>query len=75
VDEISIEMEEPVLLPFAAKYLSSFTKATPLSERVMVRLAIGKPLAVEYQIEDVGHIIYYLAPKIQDDMEEDDMED
>jgi len=72
-DEISIEMNKSVALPFASKYLSSFTKATPLSHRVLLRLADGQPLAVEYLIEDIGHITYYLAPKIQDEeMEEDE---
>lgn len=65
-------MEEPVSLPFASKYLSTFTKATPLAERVKLRLAQAKPLAVEFQIEGMGKISYYLAPKIQDEeMEEE----
>ena len=71
-DDINIEMQAPVSLPFAAKYLSSFTKAAPLADRVLMRLADGQPLAVEYILADMGHITYYLAPKIQDeDMEED----
>ena len=67
-------MDEPVRLPFAAKYLCSFAKATPLADRIILRLALGQPLAVEYNIQDIGYIKYYLAPKIQEDeeMEEDD---
>ena len=65
-------MSEPVSLPFSAKYLSSFAKATPLSECVILRLALGQPVAVEYRIEEIGHIKYYLAPKIQEDQMEED---
>lgn len=25
------------------------------------------PLVVEYKIEDIGHVRYYLAPKIEDE--------
>lgn len=65
-------MEAPVSLPFASKYLSSFAKATPLSDRVLLRLADGQPLSVEFLMEDIGHITYYLAPKVQDEDMEDD---
>eukprot|EP00210_Caulerpa_lentillifera_P001915 g1842.t1 len=72
-DDVTIEMTEAVSAQFAAKYLSSFCKATPLSERVVLRLAPERPIAVQYHIEDMGHIIYYLAPKIED--EDEDMDD
>ena len=66
-------MESPVSLPFSAKYLHSFTKAAPLASRVILHLADEQPLAVEYTMHEIGHITYYLAPKIQDeDMDEDD---
>lgn len=64
-------MTEPVIQSFAAKYLNSFTKATPLAEKVLLSLAPGRPLSVEYHIDDMGHLLYYLAPKIDDE----DMED
>lgn len=73
---MNIEMTEPVSLQFAARYLTSFTKATPLSERVLLRLSPERPISVEYHIEDIGQIVYYLAPKVQDDdMDEDELDE
>lgn len=34
-EAVTIEMQEPVSLTFACKYLISFTKATPLSAQVI----------------------------------------
>jgi len=67
----SIELNEPVMLTFALRYLSSFTKATPLSPTVMICMSKELPVVVEYRIGDMGNISFYLAPKIEDeDMEE-----
>ena len=67
--EVSIELQEPVSLTFASRYLTFFTKATPLSASVTLSLKNGAPLVCEYKIEDFGFIRYYLAPKIEDDDE------
>lgn len=64
---IVIEMQEPVVLTFACRYLNAFTKATPLSNQVQLSMSADVPLVVEYRIADLGHIRYYLAPKIEDD--------
>lgn len=64
---ISIELGEPVNLTFALRYLNSFTKATPLSDQVVIRLSPQLPIVVQYVVVDVGYISYYLAPKIEDD--------
>lgn len=66
-EAVSIEMQEPVTLTFACQYLNSFTKATPLSAQVCLSMSADVPLVVEYQIPDLGHIRYYLAPKIEED--------
>ncbi|URE48113.1 hypothetical protein MUK42_14736 [Musa troglodytarum] len=65
-----IEMQEPVSLTFALRYMNSFTKATPLSETVTISLSSDLPVVVEYKIAEMGYIRFYLAPKIE---EEDDM--
>jgi len=65
-------MTEPVCSQFSARYLSSFCKATPVAEKVVLCMSPDRPIAVEYNIDDIGHITYYLAPKIEDaDMEEE----
>lgn len=66
-DAVTIEMQEPVSLTFACRYLNSFTKATPLSSQVQLSMSVDVPLVVEYKIGDIGHIRYYLAPKIEDE--------
>lgn len=66
-DAVTIEMQEPVTLTFACRYLNAFTKATPLSNQVQLSMSADVPLVVEYRIPDLGHIRYYLAPKIEDD--------
>eukprot|EP00967_Tisochrysis_lutea_P046989 scaffold57175_cov35-Tisochrysis_lutea.AAC.3 len=60
-------MEEPVCLNFALRYLNFFTKATSLSDTVILSLSADVPLVVEYRINELGHIRYYLAPKIEDE--------
>lgn len=48
------------------RYLNSFTKATPLSAQVCLSMSADVPLVVEYKIENMGHLRFYLAPKIDD---------
>ncbi|CAD7086329.1 unnamed protein product [Hermetia illucens] len=66
-EAVTIEMQEPVSLTFACRYLNAFTKATPLSNQVQLSMSADVPLVVEYRIPDLGHIRYYLAPKIEED--------
>jgi proliferating cell nuclear antigen len=66
-EQVVIDMEEPVELNFALRYLNFFTKATPLSGSVIISMSPEVPVVVEYPIEDFGHIKFYLAPKIDDD--------
>ncbi|XP_070621973.1 proliferating cell nuclear antigen [Erythrolamprus reginae] len=68
-EAVSIEMNEPVQLTFALRYLNFFTKATPLSPTVILSMSADVPLVVEYKIADMGHLKYYLAPKIEDQEE------
>lgn len=66
-EKVVIDMEEPVELNFALRYLNFFTKATSLSGSVIVSMSPDVPVVIEYPIEDFGHIKYYLAPKIDED--------
>ncbi|KAF5804600.1 putative proliferating cell nuclear antigen, PCNA [Helianthus annuus] len=65
-----IEMNEPVSLTFALRYMNSFTKATPLSSTVTISLSSELPVVVEYKIAEMGYIRFYLAPKIEEDEED-----
>ncbi|KAK9892246.1 hypothetical protein WA026_019047 [Henosepilachna vigintioctopunctata] len=66
-ESVTIELQEPVTLTFACQYLNHFTKATPLSGQVQLSMSDNVPLLVEYVIKELGHIRYYLAPKIEED--------
>ncbi len=82
-DAVTVEVNEPVNLTFALRwvafrseakwssfsysYLNFFTKATPLSGQVTLSISPDVPLVVAYEIEDLGHIKFFLAPKIDND--------
>merc|ERR1712212_558326 len=66
-EAVVIDMQEPVTLRFACRYLNMFTKASPLSPQVTLSMSPDVPLVVEYAIGDIGHIRYFLAPKIEDE--------
>ena len=69
-DKVIIDMEEPVELNFALRYLNFFTKATPLSPTVVLYMSPELPVLVEYPIGDSGALKFFLAPKIDDDDEQ-----
>lgn len=52
---------------FANKYIQLFTKASALNKNVSLKLSDGQPICVEYIIDDLGVLKYYLAPKTDDE--------
>lgn len=64
-----MELNEPISMSFASRYIGLITKATPLSSSVTLFIKDDQPLMVEYKVGDVGKLCYYLAPKEQDDDE------
>lgn len=70
-DAVVVKCEEEVSLTFALRYLNFFAKATPLSNTVILRMSPEVPLVTEYKIHEgkneIGHIRFYLAPKIEDE--------
>ena len=71
LNQVIVDMEEPVELNFALRYLNFFTKATPLATQVIISLNPDVPMVVEYPIQELGHIKFYLAPKIEEENEEE----
>lgn len=55
---------------FSVRYLQLFTKASALSKTVRLTMTAGAPMCVEYVIGELGNIRYYLAPKIDDEMDD-----
>merc|ERR1719385_406228 len=66
---VKINLTDSVQQTFSLRYLNNFTKATGLSNKVILRMGSDVPLEVEYKIgdENFGNLRYYLAPKIDDD--------
>lgn len=64
--KVEVDMEEPVELTFALRYLNFFTKATPLGNRVSLSMSQDVPIVVEYPIGDSGFVKFFLAPKIDE---------
>jgi len=66
---VKINLVDSVQQTFSLRYLNNFTKATGLSNKVILRMGSDVPLEVEYKIgdENFGNLRYYLAPKIDDD--------
>ncbi|KAI3816000.1 hypothetical protein L1987_15684 [Smallanthus sonchifolius] len=55
------------------RYMNLFTKATPLANQVTVRLAPEMPIVVEYKIAEMGYLRFYLAPKIEDELSDNEL--
>eukprot|EP00051_Salpingoeca_urceolata_P027447 m.481524 g.481524 ORF g.481524 m.481524 type:complete len:266 (-) comp22196_c0_seq1:186-983(-) len=68
--QVVIELQSPVSLNFALRYLNFFTKATSLADSCTLSMSKNVPLVVEYKIGDMGFLRYYLAPKIDDEEDE-----
>jgi len=64
-----IVCEEEMTQEYSLQYLQKITKATPLSKVVSLSFMENCPMLVEYKIDELGHIRYYLAPKVNDEDE------
>ena len=65
---IVLDVDEPVCLSFAARYLNLFSKAAGLSAQVCLNMAGDVPLVVEFKLSNgSGELKYFLAPKITEE--------
>lgn len=60
-----VTVANPVSQTFALRYLNFFTKATALSDKVIMSMSADVPCVLEYPINGLGYIRFYLAPKIE----------
>ena len=65
-DKCQIELEEPVTQTFALTYLNLFNRASSLSSFTRLYMHKDQPLIVEFRIDGLGMLKYYLAPKVDD---------
>lgn len=68
-DLVYIECDEKVSSSYGLQYLNSFAKASALSHSVSLNLSSSFPLMIEYDIENMGFVKFYLAPKMDDENE------
>ena len=68
-DQIEIECNEKVHSSYGLQYLNSFSKASNLTNKVGLYLSSSFPLMIDYNIENIGFIKFYLAPKMDDDQQ------
>lgn len=66
-DQTLLEVSEPVQQQFALRYLNMFNKASTLSSFTRLCLHQEQPLVVEFKIDNLGVLKYFLAPKISDE--------
>lgn len=69
VDVIENLSTDNVSMEFALRYMSLFTKASSLSDKVSIMMSNDCPMCVEYDMGDMGSLKYFLAPKLDDDDE------
>jgi len=66
-EQTTLEVTDSVQQQFAIRYLNMFNKASSLSTFTRLCLHEDQPLVVEYKIDQLGVLKYYLAPKINDE--------
>lgn len=66
-EQTIIDIDEPVSNMFSLSILNYFNKAASLSEQVHLSLSENTPLVVEYKIEGMGSLKFYLAPKLNEE--------
>ena len=64
--QCKIETDTNVKLSFALRYLNMFTKASSIGQQVNLYLSKEFPLMVQYKLEELGTLKFYLAPRISD---------
>jgi len=55
---------------FATKYISNFTKGSSLNDNVVITINQDMPINITYKFHRSSYIEYFLAPKIDDDNNE-----
>ena len=59
-----IDCKEEVTMTLALRYLAKFIKTASLSQSVEIGISKDVPAVFEYKIGDIGHLCFYLAPKM-----------
>lgn len=66
-ERVEVDVKTTVKNLFSLPFLNSFNKAAGLSDQVTLKLSENIPLAVEFKMGQLGHLQFYLAPKLSDE--------
>lgn len=58
--------DEPIQGRFSLRFLLLFTKATPLSQNIVIALKNDYPMIITYTIADLGELKFALSPKVDE---------
>ena len=64
---VQVKVEEKLKQILALRHLNSFAKASVVSDSVVLMISEGVPFVCEYKISNLGHLRFFLAPKIEED--------
>lgn len=68
--DLVVSVKTDTTLSFSSRYVVSFSKGSSLSACVKLSVSKDTPMCIEYNVGDVGTLKYYLAPKMNDDDDE-----
>lgn len=63
---VYVDVEEPITLSFALRFFNIFGKGSSLNDRVTLHFAKESPCLIEYRLESMGYLRFYLAPKLDE---------
>ena len=67
-----MKVSGPLESSFSLKYINTFCKAANVSKTVALRLSPEQPLLLKYEFAEDSYISFFLAPRYEEDNEEDD---
>ena len=62
---VEMTSDSPVRCELSLKYLSYFSKASPLSDMVIVQIGSESPASFRFQINSTDFMTFFLAPKVE----------
>jgi proliferating cell nuclear antigen len=72
-DEVEVDVTESCRVAYALRYLKAISAAAGLASRVSLSFSPHFPLLVEYALTEGGSVRFYLAPKVEDDQDSDEL--
>ncbi|AGE49555.1 putative DNA polymerase sliding clamp 2 [Acanthocystis turfacea Chlorella virus Can0610SP] len=69
-----VKVSGPLDSTFSLKYINTFCKAANVSKTVALRLSPDQPLLLKYEFASNSYISFFLAPRYEEDNEEEDDE-